>query len=283
MVVVRAVGLTAALSVAACLSSPTFEQADPTATSTSATAPTADDMVLIPAITLGGGTLKTASDNGNGKDNGKGKGDDDDDAAPAKAPTPAPAPAPAPTPTTAPVTPAPAPSSGTNVASFWLDVHEVTNADWDACVSARVCGARVASDPASVPVANVTYASATAYCAWQKKRLPTANEWTAAAAGAAGRTYPWGNDAPSAARLNGATGDAFAKAAPPGSFPSGNTPEGVEDLAGNVAEWVVADPPVVRGGSYADSAASAFTSTASRPFAVDSSAATVGFRCARDR
>jgi formylglycine-generating enzyme required for sulfatase activity len=101
--------------------------------------------------------------------------------------------------------------------------------------------------------------------------------------------------------------DGFVGLAPVGSFPDGATPLGVEDLAGNAAEWVAdafeIDPTgrpvgyaataqidprptvaggyhVVRGGSYEDPAvwlrASARDTTAMpRP-------ESIGFRCAAD-
>jgi iron(II)-dependent oxidoreductase len=85
------------------------------------------------------------------------------------------------------------------------------------------------------PVNEVTWNGARRYCAWRGARLPTEAEWEAAARGREGRRYPWGSAPPDAnravfGRRSNETGAAGERAA-------GATPEGVHDLAGNVAEW----------------------------------------------
>jgi iron(II)-dependent oxidoreductase len=85
------------------------------------------------------------------------------------------------------------------------------------------------------PVNEVTWNGARAFCAWRVARLPTEAEWEAAARGREGRLYPWGNQPPTAERT------VFARRSnetePVGSRPTGATPGGIHDLAGNVAEW----------------------------------------------
>ena len=93
--------------------------------------------------------------------------------------------------------------------------------------------------------------------------LPDEQQWEAAAAGMAGRKYPWG-DGWKEDVCN--VDDILEKTSPVGIFEKGNTPEGLSDFAGNVWEWTRSDYklkknredfeiegkdqyPVVRGGS----------------------------------
>jgi formylglycine-generating enzyme required for sulfatase activity len=125
-----------------------------------------------------------------------------------------------------------------NVDRFWIDRVEVTNARYLACVKDGACelmpGILGHEDlKADQPVGVIGWKQAAAYCAWAGKRLPTEAEWEKAARGTDARTYPWGSDY-DATRLNaGYTSGAAAV----GSFPTGSSPYGVLDMAGNVWEW----------------------------------------------
>jgi formylglycine-generating enzyme required for sulfatase activity len=91
------------------------------------------------------------------------------------------------------------------------------------------------------PMVNVSWPDAVAYVAWisgrtrERWRLATEAEWEKAARGTDGRIYPWG-DTFDTARSN--TSESGIRATTPvGSYPSGASPYGVQDMAGNVFEW----------------------------------------------
>jgi formylglycine-generating enzyme required for sulfatase activity len=136
------------------------------------------------------------------------------------------------------------------VQPFLLDVTPVTVAAYEACVKAGKCSAPGdggycnwgKSDRASHPVNCVDWDQATAYCAWAGKRLPAEEEREWAARGAEqGTKYPWGNDGPADQLCwNGGAVRRSARdlgTCEVGSFPAGDSPQGLKDLAGNVWEW----------------------------------------------
>jgi formylglycine-generating enzyme required for sulfatase activity len=181
----------------------------------------------------------------------------------------------------------PAPQGGW----FCIDSTEVTNSDYAAFVSSHPdangqkpeCAWNTTYEPAigwpatgNLPVVEVDWCDAAAYCAWAGKRLcgrigggPNAfgdyavaakSQWYDACSMAGKRAYPYG-DAYRASTCNGYERGAG------GPLPVGQMPscqggyDGIFDLSGNVDEWEdscngtsgASDSCQFRGGSYNDS------------------------------
>ncbi len=234
-----------------------------------------------------------------------------------------------------------APQARVYLDAFAIERYEVTNVQY-----ARFLAASDGEPPsywnegaypegqADYPVVGISWKEAEAYCAWAGKRLPTEAEWEKACRGPDGNIYPWGNTwMPRHANVEisftlpaverGSDG-AWVQAwkllqstptadspglRPVGSSPSGASPYGVMDLAGNASEWVYdwynwsdysgmpAQNPVspgpqwnhcVRGSAWYDPAGSldqvAWASRCSyRSSAHASADPRLGFRCAQSR
>ncbi|MEO0073668.1 MAG: SUMF1/EgtB/PvdO family nonheme iron enzyme [candidate division WOR-3 bacterium] len=134
------------------------------------------------------------------------------------------------------------------------------------------------------PVTGISWHEAAAYASWAGKRLPTEEEWEAAARGTDERIWPWGNTFEKG-YCNSREWHSD-RPLPVGSMPRGISPVGCHDMAGNIWEFTSTDwqymGKVIRGGSYQHSAA--YCRTTCR-WAIDPDLrgkTTIGFRCCMD-
>lgn len=196
--------------------------------------------------------------------------------------------------------------SSTN--AFHIDLNEVTNSDYKNFVDATQQVApyhwpdgNIPKGKEQHPVVYVSWFDASNYCKWAGKRLPTEQEWEKAARGQDGLIYPWGNQwslDKSNHPYKHSTGTE-----PIGSYPQGQSPYGLNDMSGNVWEWVDSyylphpgnpvtraeygkDKRVLKGGSWFDClsygcglSAPTFNRSFFTPEVKNNS---FGFRCAKD-
>ncbi len=210
---------------------------------------------------------------------------------------------------------------------YFIDETEVTNGQYSVCVDEEKCeppdrpGATrhpaYYGDPAfeEYPVIFVSWYDAQNYCDWKGARLPSEAEWERASGydpeqGIKYR-YPWGNvfdgtylnfcdaNCPQEDR-NVSYDDGHADTAPVGAYPEGASRFGINDMSGNVMEWVSdwydpryyanstdtnplgpldGDFKTLRGGSWLSSDQEVRVSGRSS-FSPSVSRANLGFRCA---
>jgi formylglycine-generating enzyme required for sulfatase activity len=199
------------------------------------------------------------------------------------------------------------PARKIHVDPFYMDESEVTNERYAAFVKAtkrkppyQWFKGEFEKGQENLPVVNVSWDDATAFCSWAGGRLPTEAEWERAARGIAeGRMYPWGDTVPTAkqAVYGVETGPSAVCTRERNYF-------GLCDMIGNVWEWVsdwygrdyyaVAperNPPgpdkgayrVLRGGSWFDQSQPVLFLTVSyRSWARQQERSpTIGFRCVK--
>jgi len=204
------------------------------------------------------------------------------------------------------------PRRAVELSGFWMMTTEVTLWMYQACVDAGSCSATqlgsgagcnsLSNGSPNQPVNCIDSPTLEQFCAFLGGSLPTEAQWERAARGEDSLPYPWGETFDCAqAVLSGAFQCTQWDGNLPrevGSAPLGASPEGVFDLIGNAAEWVldwsggfrpdpVQDPSgpetgstrVQRGGGWLTSAPNAvgYTRRATAPAAVGP----FSFRCAR--
>jgi formylglycine-generating enzyme required for sulfatase activity len=197
--------------------------------------------------------------------------------------------------------------------------------DWDGITDADhktfdpLCNVREPQARAKHPIDCVDWEMATIYCRAHGKRLPTEAEWEFAARGPDGRKYPWGDEEPGPTLINACgkecldwsrkhgidakamftADDGWATTSPVGSFPRGASRYGLQDIVGNVWEWVsdyyapyakdyATDPSgpeqgeerVIRGGAWNGSYAAWVRPTFRYKDVPSKRSYGIGFRCA---
>lgn len=210
---------------------------------------------------------------------------------------------------------------------FYIDKHEVTNRRYDGFMQATgqlppLFWDNQRFNHPDQPVVGVSWYDAVDFCSWAGKRLPTEAEWEKAARGTEAYDFPWGNNWDSgrllaAERIAGRPltsfnewinwqSGAIYQAAPAkvGSYPSGASPYGVMDMAGNVWEWVadrygpdyysgspthnpqgpaIGERRVLRGGAFDVPRVVAYTWTRETFMPPFWKSGVTGFRCAASK
>ena len=207
------------------------------------------------------------------------------------------------------------PARKVRLEAFAIDRHEVTEGEYAVFVNSQTADKRgkllprgwaldasgnasPAADHRDLPVCYANWELAAAYAAWAGKRLPTEDEWEAAAGGVDGRSYPWGNEF-HLGLCNGAEGGTAPL--PVESFPHAPAASGALDMAGNVWAWTATLEDgttfttlpeglvnvVIRGGGFdsrREELVTRYRWTAPGHEAFGSSRYTrpIGFRCVKD-
>ncbi len=193
------------------------------------------------------------------------------------------------------------------IEAFWLDRFEVSQESFARCVAANQCEPqREGLIPPRLlspqfPMIMVKLRDAIDYCRFKGGLVPSEAHYELAAAGPTGRLFPWGNLFHHRLSNFGSrrppfsdTRDGVELLAPVDAFAAGASPQGISQLAGNVAEWTTSPfeahgdesprgrtrspPVVVKGGSFRTLPVDQRT-RARRAMLPTDVAVDVGFRC----
>lgn len=194
---------------------------------------------------------------------------------------------------------------------FYIDQVEVSVEAYAECVNAGACDVAGLNMPNSGgddhperakwcnwgrddrlthPINCLSWVQAKTFCEWAEKRLPTETEWEKAARGTAGQQFPWG-DAPPNCRWvvmsDGGTGCGRGRTWPVSGLELGESPYGVINMSGNIAEWTSSQLDenlvgswVYRGGSWGSERSRELRSHYREAASAEDRFNTVGVRCA---
>jgi S1-C subfamily serine protease len=183
------------------------------------------------------------------------------------------------------------PQKTANIAvGYEITTFEITNAQYGACVRAKVCVAAKRTINSDIdfkpiffeeeyPVVGVSFSEAERFCTWIGGRVPTEEEWEKAARGTDGRRYPWGNRYDAMRANLDSSGPV-----PVGSYPNGASPYGVMDMVGNAFEWTstsINGKHLLRGGSWFTPIFRGRTSDRATKLEPNFANYDIGFRCVR--
>lgn len=119
---------------------------------------------------------------------------------------------------------------------FSIDRTEVSNRAY--AEFAQATGVPAPAGSPELPVVNVTFDQAKAFCAWAGKQLPNEQQWEKAARGTDGRSYPWGSEMKAELAAVKENPLVTNGPLPVGSLTAGQSPASAVNMAGNVWEWV---------------------------------------------
>ncbi len=195
------------------------------------------------------------------------------------------------------------PAHQQKLASFALMQREVTRAEYALCVTANKCAPMITTEACSgspnEPARCLSWHAADAYCAFRGARLPSELEWEAAARGAEGARFPWGDAEPSCDRaiIKSANGPGCGAGKPTAAGHAKDvSPLGIHNMAGNVREWTsspyaaypggkarpVREQMLNRGGSYLMAASELAAAHRRIPDSKLTARPDLGVRCAAD-
>lgn len=151
------------------------------------------------------------------------------------------------------------PQTRVRLGAFYIDRHEVTNAQYSRFLEAAAeedasawmteldlppdknfepafwHDPKFGTDRPDLPVCGVDWFDAQAYAVWAEKLLPTEAQWERAAGAGQSHAYPWGDAIPLSKSVN--IDRVFSGLREVGTSPGDVTAEQLMDLGGNVSEW----------------------------------------------